>query len=54
MSKHFLLTYKKRREDREHPVQQIDLKIYDGACQLVSFVKDSITSLRLHIRRVLQ
>ena len=39
--------------NRNH-IQQIDIKIYDGAGQLVPFVKDSITSLRLHIRRSLQ
>lgn len=38
--------------NRSH-IQQIDVKIYDGAGQLVPFVKDSITSLRLHIRRVI-
>ena len=36
---------------RDH-ISQIDIAIYDGAGQLVPFVNNSVTSLRLHFRQI--
>ena len=36
----------------KNPISQIDIGIYDGAGQLVPFAADSVTSIRLHFRKV--
>ena len=36
----------------QNPISQIDIAIYDGAGELVPFVADAVTSLRLHFRRL--
>ena len=36
----------------QNPISQIDIGIYDGAGQLVPFVSNAVTSIRLHFRKV--
>ena len=36
----------------QNPISQIDIAIYDGAGQLIPFVSDAVTSIRLHFRKV--
>ena len=35
----------------QNPISQIDIAIYDGAGQLIPFVADAVTSVRLHFRK---